>query len=94
MTAYASGPLAVALLVSGCAAPVLLTPGTYYQGDVTIVVASPEKVQELCSVLRVPPHGGFFRGCWIPASRTVITDPDPAVLAHELQHARGERPMD
>ena len=42
-------------------------------------------------MLRVPPPGGFFRGCWIPASRTVITEPDPAVLAHELQHARGER---
>jgi hypothetical protein len=80
--------------LAGCAAPLSLTPGIYYEGDVTIVVVSREKVQELCSVLRVPPPGGFFRGCWIPASRTVITEPDLAVLAHELQHARGERPMD
>jgi hypothetical protein len=61
---------------------------------VTIVVVSREQAQELCSVLRAPPPGSFFRGCWIPASRTVITEPDPAVLAHELRHARGERPMD
>lgn len=84
----------VALILSGCAAPLLLTPGIYYQGDVTMVVVSREQVQELCSVLRRSPPGGVICGCWIPASRTIITEPDPAVLAHELQHARGERPMD
>ena len=87
-------PLIAALAWAGCAAPVLLTPGIYYQGGVTIVVVSREQAQELCSVLRGPPSGGAIRGCWIPASRTIITEPDPAVLAHELQHARGERPMD
>jgi hypothetical protein len=87
-------PLIAALAWAGCAAPLLLTRGIYYQGDVTIVVVSREQAQELCSVLRVPPPGDVIRGCWIPASRTVITEPDPAVLAHELQHARGERPMD
>jgi hypothetical protein len=84
----------VALMLSGCAAPVLLTPGIYYQEDVTIVVVSREQAQELCSVLRRSPPGGVLCGCWRPASRTIITEPDPAVLAHELQHARGERPMD
>ena len=93
-TAYPLRPLIAGLALAGCAAPRLLAPGIYYQGDVTIVVVSREQVQELCSVLRVPPPGGFFRGCWIPASRTIITEPDPAVLAHELEHARGERPMD
>jgi hypothetical protein len=94
MTAYPWRALVAALAVVGCAAPLLLKPGVYYQGDVTIVVVSREEVQKLCSVHRAPPAGGVFRGCWIPASRSVITEPDPAVLAHELQHARGERPMD
>jgi hypothetical protein len=93
-TIYPWRPLIAALASAGCATPLLLTPGIYYQGDVTILVVSREQAQELCSVLRVPPPGGVIRGCWIPASRTVITEPDPAVLAHELQHARGERPMD
>jgi hypothetical protein len=86
--------LLVALILSGCTAPLLLTPGISYQGDVTIVVVSREQAQELCSVLRGPPPGDVIRGCWIPASRTIITEPDPFVLAHELEHARGERPMD
>lgn len=86
--------LITALIAAGCAAPPLLKPGVYYRGDVTIVVVSPEQVQKLCSVLRVPPPGCVLRGCWIPGSRTVITEPDPAVLAHELEHACGERPMD
>jgi hypothetical protein len=87
--------LIVALALAGCAAPLLLKRGIYYQGDVTIVVVSPSQVRDLCSVLRgaLPPDQ-VLRGCWIPASRTVISEPDAAVLAHELQHARGERPMD
>ncbi len=87
-------PPIVALILSGCAAPLLLPLGTYYQDDVTVLVVSPERVQDLCSVLRPAPPGKVVHGCWIPASRTIITEPDPAVLAHELQHAHGERPMD
>lgn len=88
------GPRLIALVASGCAAPLVLTPGIYHRGDVTIVVVSRQEAQELCSILRKPPPGSLFRACWIPASRTVVTEPDPAVLAHELQHAGGERPMD
>ncbi|HSL51974.1 MAG TPA: hypothetical protein VK878_23130 [Candidatus Deferrimicrobiaceae bacterium] len=95
MEPYRWRPLIVALALAGCAAPLLLKRGIYYQGDVTIVVVSREQVHDLCSVLRgALPSDQVIRGCWIPASRTVITEPDPAVLAHELQHARGERPMD
>lgn len=87
--------LAVALALAGCAAPLGLKRGVYYQGDVTIVVVSPAQVRELCSVLRgASASAQAVRGCWIPASRTVISEPDPTVLAHELEHASGERPMD
>jgi hypothetical protein len=94
VTTYPWRPLIVALAMAGCAAPLLLKRGISYQGDVTIVVVSREQVYDLCSVLRGALPDQIIRGCWIPASRTVITEPDPAVLAHELQHARGERPMD
>jgi hypothetical protein len=88
-------PPITALILAACAAPLLLTPGIYYEKDGTIVVVSCQAAHDLCSVLRTELQTGqTIRGCWIPASRTVITEPDPAVLAHELQHARGERPMD
>lgn len=92
---FARDLLAVALALVGCAAPPGLKRGVYYRGDVTIVVVSPAHVRELCSVLRgASASPRAFRGCWIPASRTVISEPDPTVLAHELEHASGERPMD
>jgi len=82
--------LALVLLLTGCAtatAPAwtLLGSSPYTIGPLTVhVLTSPRASCKLLGA--VEPPNRHIRGCYDPVTRTIYTEPDWAILLHELKH--------
>ena len=63
-----------------------LGPEPYRIGELRVWIRPPREVDILCRMVVDAPPQVEIRGCFIPATKTIISVDDPYIILHELKH--------